>query len=52
MKQDEKQRKHCEQTVNKSTHRRRSNCKVGDQVYAQNMTKTNSIQLLVVRIMR
>ena len=39
IKQDEKQRKHREQTVNKSTHQRRSNCKVEDQVYAQNMTK-------------
>ena len=39
IKQDEKQRKHREQTVNKSPHRRRTNYKVGDQVYARNMTK-------------
>ena len=39
IKQDEKQRKHREQTVNKSTHQRRTNYKVGNQVNARNMTK-------------
>ena len=39
---NEKQRKHCEQTVNKLTHRSRTNYKVGDQVYTRNMTKRNS----------
>ena len=34
IKQDERQRKHREQTVNNSTHRRRTNYNIGDQVYA------------------
>ena len=41
IKQDGKQRKHREQTVNKSTHRRRTNYKVGGQVYARYMTEKN-----------